>query len=219
VLELTRPELVVEVGCGTDLLVDQERCRALDFRRWIIVEPSEAFAAAARRASEAGLRLETIQGFVEDAVSAVRSAYPDGADLVICSSVLHEVGDVDLLLAAVHDIVADTGSIHVNVPNAMSLHRRLARAMDLIHDERQLSDRNQTLAQPRVFDLGELVRTLERSAFIVEQTGGYFIKPFTHEQMELIGEILTPSMLEGLWTLGRELPDLASEIYASARPA
>lgn len=45
------------------------------------------------------------------------------------------------------------------------------------------------------------------------------MKPFTNAQMASIQELLSPAMLRGLWQLGRELPDLASEIYINATKA
>ena len=48
---------------------------------------------------------------------------------------------------------------------------------------------------------------------------GYFLKPFTHAQMESMASVMTPEVLDGLWHLGRELPDLASEIFVDASPS
>jgi hypothetical protein len=37
--------------------------------------------------------------------------------------------------------------------------------------------------------------------------------------MESLGGLLTSGMLDGLWQLGREMPELASEIYVNLEPA
>ena len=46
----------------------------------------------------------------------------------------------------------------------------------------------------------------------------YFVKPFTHSQMEKIASDLGSEVLDGLYRLGQEIPDLASEIFAEAVP-
>jgi hypothetical protein len=58
--------------------------------------------------------------------------------------------------------------------------------------------------------------TVTMAGFVPVTEGGYFIKPFSHQQMESIEELITPRLLEGLWKLGQELPDIASEIYINA---
>jgi hypothetical protein len=60
---------------------------------------------------------------------------------------------------------------------------------------------------------------LASAGFSVRDSGGYFLKPFTHAQMESIAALMTPDILDGLWQLGRELPDLASEIFVDASPS
>lgn len=211
------PSVVVEVGCGTDLLFHRVQAAGLPVRQWIIVEPSEMFADIARTAARKAKGLHVVPGFVEDVVAQVKDLCPTSPDVVICSGVLHEVPEVPKVLEAVHQLLQGGGLLHANVPNSASLHRRLARAMGLIADEKQLTERNLALAQFRVFDRQSLKHAVEAAGFAIEEQGGYFIKPFTHAQMQAIRPILTTEVLDGLWELGRELPELASEIYVNAR--
>ena len=209
-------DVIIEVGCGSDLLVDHAAARGIAWHRWVVVEPAERFAALAEQASRRHDGVTVIRAFVEDAVERVTSLSETGADVVLCSSMLHEVGDERAVLEAVGQLLAPSGRLHVNVPNASSFHRRLARTMGLIADEHELTARNRALDQHRLFDLGSLVDLLESVGFVVETTGGYFVKPFTHAQMETL-TFLSDAMLAGLYDLGRELPELAAEIYANAR--
>ena len=128
---------------------------------------------------------------------------------------LHEVDDEQALLDAIGRVLSSNGILHVNVPNATSLHRRLARAMGLIGDEHELTARNRALEQYRIYDRDSLVGLLSSSGFEIESTGGYFMKPFTHSQMETLG-FLSEAMIEGLYDLGCEYADLAAEIYVNA---
>jgi len=131
--------------------------------------------------------------------------------------VLHEVPDPSRVLAGIRLIAGPNTLIHVNVPNAGSLHRRLAQAMGLITSTKELSERNRALTQPRVYDLESITQEVRRAGFSPVETGGYFVKPFTHAQMEQIAQVTSDAMLEGLYRLGQEMPDIASEIYVQAR--
>ena len=211
------PSVVVEVGCGTDLLYHRVAAEGLPIGQWIIVEPSEVFIEIARTAARQARGLLVVPGFIEDVVDQVKELCQAPPDLVICSGVLHEVPDVRKVLEGIHQILDGGGLLHANVPNSFSMHRRLARAMGLITDEKQLTERNRALAQFRVFDRQSLRQAIETSGFSIEDQGGYFLKPFTHAQMQAIRPILTTEILDGLWKLGREIPELASEIYVNAR--
>lgn len=207
--------IVVEVGCGTDLIVERATLTH-DFKRWVIVEPSPAFAGAARDRVAHDTRVQVIERFFEEATAEILVACGRAPDLVLCSSVLHEVPDPHSLLVVAAELLGGEGQLIVNVPNAQSLHRRLAVAMGLIRDSTELSPRNEQLGQPRVLDASALAALLHEAGFQITASGGYFLKPFTHAQMAAL-PFLDSELIAGLDRLGTELPDLASEIYAVAR--
>ncbi|MEO5951345.1 MAG: methyltransferase domain-containing protein [Chloroflexia bacterium] len=219
VLSSKRPEVVVEIGCGTDPLSRRVADAGISVKRWIVVEPAPEFAKSARATARADMPLTVVDGFLEDVVDDVRAQIGLAPPFVVCASLLHEVPDAQNLLAGLRRLVDGGGLVHLNVPNARSLHRRLARAMGLIRSEHQLSDRNRALQQPRVFDSVSLASEIVAAGFDIEDSGGYFLKPFTHRQMESIVPIVGGEVLSGLWDMGRELPELASEIFVHARPS
>ena len=88
--------------------------------------------------------------------------------------------------------------------------------MGLIQSEKDLGERNILLQQARIFSIEELTAILKEQGFEIIETGGYFIKPFTHSQMDNL-PFMTPELLDGLFQLGRKLPEIASEIYVNAR--
>jgi 2-polyprenyl-3-methyl-5-hydroxy-6-metoxy-1,4-benzoquinol methylase len=218
---LTRhqPQVLVEVGVGSELLVDAAAAVGIHVDRWIVVEPAAEFVAhvaeRAQMGSTAADHIHVVPTYMEEAVAAVAELGDAPVDAVVCSSLLHEVPQPALLLGAIRQLLPAGGRVHVSVPNATSLHRRLARAMGLIADERVLSDRNIELGQPRVMDAGDLHRLVTESGFVVEEAGGYMLKPFTHAQMAAL-PFLSDELLEGLDRLGGELPDLAAEVYVNA---
>jgi 2-polyprenyl-3-methyl-5-hydroxy-6-metoxy-1,4-benzoquinol methylase len=212
-----RPDLVVvEVGCGMDLLVERA-ARERAFERWVIVEPSVSFAATARERMAHESRVHVVEGFFEEAGEEIRTECGRSPDVVVCSSVLHEVDDPAALLTQARQLLEPSGRLIVNVPNAQSIHRRLAVAMGLTDSAADLSERNHQLGQPRVFDAVGLASLLVATGFRVTESGGYFFKPFTHAQMADLG-FLDATMVAGLEQLGTEFPELASEIYAVGRP-
>lgn len=211
-----RPGVVVEIGCGTELLAEHVARSGTAPASWVVIEPFAEFAALAREAAERLSYLQVIEGYAEDVEEGglARAGEPD---LVICSSLLHEVEDPSALLGACRRLLQGGGGLlHVNVPNAASLHRRLARAAGLIANEHEMSSRNVALEQHRVYDAASLEVDVRAAGFEIEERGGYLLKPFTHAQMEELS-FLTPELLRGLYVLGRELPELASEIYTNAR--
>jgi SAM-dependent methyltransferase len=208
------PKSVVEIGCGAELLYRHYLDQAGSVDRWIIVEPGQQFADAAR--GQALPNLYVIQAFFEDVAEDIRQSLPAPPQLVVCSSVLHEVPDAGRLLNAIASIMGKETLLHVNVPNAKSFHRRLAKSMGLVHDLKAMSDRNQQLLQHRVYDRETLDADIRAAGLSVSECGGYLVKPFTHGQMERITSLLGEQVLDGLYQLGKEAPEWASEIYVEA---
>lgn len=213
-LHLHRPQVVLEIGCGTELLYEAWLKEGGLAECWLIVEPARQFCEVARAS---GLpNLHVVGEFFENAIDQVQNITPRQPDVVICSALLHEVLSPSGLLAASKYVMGPDTVLHVNVPNAGSIHRRLARSMGLIADTKAMSERNIALMQPRVYDRLSLRRDLEQAGMRVTEEGGYLVKPFTHAQMEQCVPILGWGVMDGLDSLGRELPELASEIFVEA---
>lgn len=211
-LERVRPARVLEVGCGVDTLA--AHWRGAD--RFVIVEPGEGFAATAREQTTGQAGVSVIEATMEAAAGRLAG---ESFDLVLLSGLLHEVSDVPSLLAATRAVCGPHTLVHANVPNARSLHRLLALEMGLIRDVTETSPLQAQLQQPRVFTAETLSEALQAAGFEVVDQGSYFIKPFTHGQMQQLVEqgFLTPEILDGLYGLARHLPGVGSEIFANAR--
>jgi len=206
-----KPECIVEIGCGMEPLF----YTADNFSRWITVEPAKVFAEQARRSAVDDERVTVIELPAEAIDWSTVLAKPP--DLVLLSSLLHEIDDPAGMLRTIHSLGGPHTLVHANVPNANSFHRRLAVSMGLIAKTTEPSARNRQLMQRRVFIAAEFRALFKECGFQVLEEGGYFLKPFTHAQMDAIGDTIGKDLLDGLYALGRELPELASEIYLSAR--
>lgn len=214
-LQAIQPSVVVEIGCGSSLLYARYLEHAKPVSHWIVVEPIATFCDAARVARLP--RMRVVRGFFEDRVDAVLAQLDRPPDLVIASSVLHEVADSRAFLAAIRRITGRNTVVHVNVPNAASMHRQLAKAMGLISDTTEMSSRNEELLQYRVYTTRSVRAELRRAGLRVTHAGGYFVKPFTHAQMVPVAATVGPRVMDGLYALGKLHPAIASEIYAEAR--
>lgn len=204
------PRRLLEVGCGllplfTDLPDDMHIT---------VVEPARAFAHNARNLASGRERVQILEGFIE----SLELEHVE-FDMIILSCVLHEVPDPAAMLAAVRECCGPSTTLHVNVPNARSLHRLLAVAMGLIPDPSQQSETQRRMQQRDMsYDAQSLRSELVSSGFRVVEEGSLFIKPFTHGQMQQLVDcgFMTRDKLDGLDKLVEWLPDFGSEIWAHA---
>jgi hypothetical protein len=216
VLSRWRPQQVLEIGCADDAMFNHYG----EFQRYYVIEPVPAFAALARKHAQqlpcGGQRVRVVQALMEESVPALSV---ERFDCILLSGLLHEVTDVQSLMTAVVSMCQPHTQVHVNVPNARSLHRLLAQEMGLIVDLHALSEQQRTLQQQRTFDIDILCDLCGVHGFEVCERGSYFVKPFTHRQMAALQAdgILDERMLAGLYGLEQYLPGLGSEIYVHLR--
>lgn len=212
-LERFRPARILEVGCGEEpLFLHYQNCEAMH-----VVEPAARFHEHAERLARERTGVQVHLGTLEALAGSLAGV---GFDCIVLGSVLHEAQDPAALLEAVRSLCHARTTVHVYVPNARSLHRLLALEMGLITDVHEVSATQQRMQQSVTYDAEGLAAALDQAGFSVEETGSFFIKPFTHAQMASLqaSGILDARMLEGLYGLGRHLPGHGSELYAIARP-
>lgn len=209
------PRRVLEVGCGMEPLFSYYD----GFERHTIVEPSPTFSENARRLADGDPRVEVVQGTLEDQAGTLGGG---SFDAVVVSSLLHEVPDAGVLLRAVRSVCDERTVVHVNVPNVRSFHRLLAVEGGLIEDVFERSEMEQRFGRHDRFDAQALQALLEHEGFRPFATGTYFVKPFTHAQMDVV--LASPafdrdSLLRGLDGMIKHMPDLGCELYADLRIA
>jgi 2-polyprenyl-3-methyl-5-hydroxy-6-metoxy-1,4-benzoquinol methylase len=205
------PRRLLEVGCGTlPLFTDLSEDIAIT-----VVEPAQEFVDRARQLATGRNNVNILQGYIET-VDIGSSDF----DMIVLSCVLHEVPKPSEMLEAIRGYCSAGTTLHVNVPNANSLHRLLAVSMGLIPSTIQQSDM-QLLMQQRdtPYNANSLRAELSSSGFDVVDEGSLFVKPFTHAQMQSLVDsgFMTRSMLDGFDKLVNWLPDLGSEIWANSR--
>ncbi|MDO5056413.1 MAG: methyltransferase domain-containing protein [Lautropia sp.] len=215
-LRLWQPASVLEVGCGADPLFNHYR----QFARMVVVEPGRGFSEIAREQAAGSPRIHIIEDFLENAIES-GALTGEHFDCVIVSGLLHELHDPGQLLRVLHRVVGADCRLHVNVPNARSLHRLLAFEMGIVNDIHEISGRQESLQQNHTFDIKSLKALCVASGYRVIEEGSFFVKPFTHAQMYLLSEIglLDERMLTGLMRLEKHLPGMGSEIFVNLMTA
>ncbi|MEW1959069.1 methyltransferase domain-containing protein [Kineococcus sp. NPDC059986] len=205
------PVRLLEIGCGVSpLLTDLPEVAEI-----VVLEPARAFAETARAAALGRAGVRVVEALAEDADPAdLGGAF----DVVVLSSLLHEVPDPQTLLQAVRTFCGPTSVLHVNVPNARSLHRQLAVAMGLVEDVFALSSIQQQMQQRATYDLERLRGELATAGFSVARWGTVLVKPFPHAGMQRLVDtgFLTPELLDGLDALAALLPEIGSELWVDA---
>lgn len=109
--------------------------------------------------------------------------------------------------------------VHINVPNAYSMHRLLAKESGMISNIHEFSKRNNQFQQSRVFDLKFLKETVMENGMDVIEDGSYFVKPFSHSQMSelLKAGIIDEKVLDGFYNIGTWMPEYGSEIFVNCK--
>lgn len=210
VIEHFTSQNILEIGCGTDPLFQYVKNS-----RFTIVEPAQKFFDNAVALAKGDERITCVQGLFENAVKELSGDY----DMILCSSLLHEVEDSDGLLKSIAQVCNKNTLVHINVPNANSIHRLLGKEMGILQSTYDFSQGNVELQQHNVFDCNSLRKTVESNGFEIIEEGSFFMKPFSHNQMfqMMEGGIINMAVLDALYELGKNIPEFGSEIYVNCR--
>lgn len=206
---------ILEIGCGMKpFFVDFK-----DYRNMVIAEPGESFVENAKRLlALEDKRIEVVHGFLEDKIEVIKSLGIE-FDYIILSSVLHELDDPQKMLSAIKELCSENTIVHINVPNANSIHRLIAIEAKLINDVHEQSVQMQKMQRRRTYDMDLLKGEMTAADLKVVDSGSYFIKPFTHFQMQrcLDEGIIDDNVIMGLENLVKYIPEYGAGIYVNVR--
>ncbi len=203
---------ICEIGCGLDPLFNY----ISSFESIHIVEPIVEFYDNACVMAKSRSNVTVHLGKLEDNIASLSK---EKFDYIVMSSLLHEVENPEELLRSVNQISSANTVIHVNVPNAKSFHRILAYEMGLISNIFEKSATQNKMQQFKTFDLENLKSFVINNGFSIIESGSYFVKPFTHEQMQKMytQNILTKEILNGLYLMVKYMPEMGSEIFVNIK--
>ena len=105
------------------------------------------------------------------------------------------------------------------MPNAGSFHRILAVKSRIINSEFSQSETQVKMQQASVYNLKMLKKLIISSRFNIVDSGSYFLKPFTHLQMQALldNQIINEQVLDGLFKITEILPGWGAEIFVNAQ--
>lgn len=204
---------ILEIGCGMDPFFEHIKWDEYDI--YTIVEPSESFCSNAVKLSKAkNSQITIINSIFESVADELKS---NEYDFIICSSLLHELNDPVNLIESIKKCCRKSTVVHFNVPNSYSLHRLIAYEMGMIKSVDERSDSNIILQQRGAYSLEKLKNEMIDCGFCVIDEGSYFLKPFTHKQMQdmLDSKIIDVKVLDGLFNVTQYFPNNGSEIYVN----
>lgn len=215
IMKRLQPKNILEIGCGMEPIFMYLAADSYD--KIITVEASEVFFENANKLSADNSKVACVNAFFEEWADGMEESF----DFILCSGLLHELEDPDKMLEAIKLLCQNARGketiVHINVPNANSIHRLLAQKMGMIEDVHELSDRNRLFQQYSVFDTRSLAEKVEKHGFKIVERGSYFLKFFPHSMMmEMIeNNIITYPILEGCYELSKIFQENGSEIYVN----
>lgn len=191
--KIQQDDHVLEMGYGDGVTF----ARLAPLSPYTLVEGSESLVRVAEKTPEAA----------SDTVAICHSLFEDFmpdplADLVIASHVLEHVSDPVGILHRIHSWLAPDGRVLVVVPNADSIHRRVAVEMGIQSRRDDLSARDVIVGHQRVYTLKRLLADLAAGGFVAEEVRGFFIKPVSNAQMLSWDE----GLVRALCLIGTQLP-------------
>lgn len=207
VISKLKPKRILEVGCGRDSILNHVSSDI----KITVVEPALHFYHNAVCNSHGMTNVDVVNCVIEE----YDKCDPHDFDLIILSSILHEIVDKHEFLRKIYRLMGPHTKLYVNVPNRNSFHRLLAYESGIISSVNEVSDtqiKMQQFSEP--FSQDTLASLLEYCNFKVCKNYTIFLKPFTHEQMKLLLEnkIITLKVIEGLYNINKHFPVYGSEI-------
>ena len=130
-------------------------------------------------------------------------------DDIIMANLLEHVKNPTFILKKARSLLEEGGIIHIIVPNAESLHRRIGQKMGILKELVDFSEGDKKLGHRRVYTEELLENDIKSAGLKIIKSEGIFLKPFSDSQMEKFdGKIL-----DALFEVGKELPDYCSTLY------
>jgi SAM-dependent methyltransferase len=151
-------------------------------------------------------------GAVHAMFEEYRPAVP--VDCVVATFVLEHVTDpLALLRLAREHWLRPSGTLVVTVPNALSLHRRLAVRMGMQTHPGQLGDTDRRVGHQHCFSTFEMERLLLEAGYRIVERSGFFTKLLPYAGLTHC----TDQQLRGMFDLAMDLPmEYASIVYFRA---
>jgi cyclopropane fatty-acyl-phospholipid synthase-like methyltransferase len=197
---------VLELGCSRGFLTEKlaSVCQTV-----IVVEGSEKNISYAKDKTKNLSNVQFYHSLWQDFEYSGR----DVSDVVFFGGLEYLDKDVGLeVLNKIRSWLEPGGRLHVVVPNALSLHRKIAYYMGMIKDVHVLSERDKMFGQKKeVYDKETLFIELQECGYKVSNWEGIFLKPLPNVMMMDLDE----KIIKGFYEISKELPDYCAHIFVT----
>lgn len=198
---------VLDVGCN-DGLFTKELCSVYD--HVVGIDSSSIHMDKARQyVPSAEFHVVRIEDYVPDKLF----------DSIFMLNVLEHVTDPIDILKTMRGWLKADGCIIIQVPNALSINRRIGYKMELIDDVHSLSELDIEVGHRRFYDMDTLRKDIISSGLVVDDSGSIFFKLFANAQMDYIvnrcfeTDDSRESFCDACFELANELPEYSSPIW------
>jgi 2-polyprenyl-3-methyl-5-hydroxy-6-metoxy-1,4-benzoquinol methylase len=137
---------------------------------------------------------------------------PEQYDNIVMAHILEHVENPVGILQRAAGWLAPSGRILVIVPNASSVHRLVGVKMGMLASPTDLNEDDVRIGHRRVYTPETLLADIAAAGLKVIDRTGIFFKPISNSQIE---QQWSQEMIEGFYELGRDFPDLATEILVA----
>ncbi len=198
---------LLECSCASGVMSE---IFADTFESVVIVEGSALYCDQVRRKLVSHANVEVHHSRLEEFTTATRF------DEVVAASILEHLDNpVEFLKRAIAQWLGPQGQLHIIVPNAGSLNRRIGVAMGLMPNLYHLHERDHALGHQRVYDLDHLLADIAQAGLKPMAVEGILLKPLSNAQMQS----WDPKIIEALFAVGEELPNISNQLYVTATRA
>lgn len=190
---------VLEMGCSTGIMTEK---LIKKFPNLTIVDGSRKYIEYTKKL----IKAKNAKFFV----SLFEDFEPqDKFDDIIMSHVLEHIEDPVFVLKKAKKWLKKDGRIHIMVPSASSLHRRIGQKMGIIKILQGLTKKEQELGHQRVYSKESLEGDIRKAGFKLISYQGIFLKPLSASQMQGWDK----KILDALFEIGKKLPEYCATIY------
>ena len=139
----------------------------------------------------------------EDRVKVFNSLFetfspPDGLrfNTIVATHILEHVDNPIVVLRRASSWLAPGGKILIIVPNATSLHRRLAVMMGIQKTVYDFSPRDHEVGHQRVYDIATLRDDVGKAGYVIEVERGLFLKTLPNGMMTEFSDALLKALVD-----------------------
>jgi len=220
-LRLGTGSSALDVGCN-DGLFTKELCQC--FSHVVGIDASSDHVERARRqVPQAEFHVALVEEF---------APADELFDTIYMLNILEHLDNPVEVLKRVKSWLSPDGYVIIQVPNALSLNRRIGQKMGLISNLYELTSHDVEVGHKRFYDSESLKRDVIASGLQVESMGSIFLKPFSNPQMEWFvnseawnrglmgwgGEDKTvdwrEKLCDALYEMAKEVPQYSGPIWA-----